>query len=256
MTSIRTAVFIGVTALIVGSAVGPRLLYAQTPAQMEYERQAREARQAEERRQQEQQRLQQLQNDNARRQQEETNRGVRALTPGSQSPQSAPGSTQSGSTGAGAAQPASVSACKAKPVRGAPAAVLLISVGTVTQSGAVKPLVAQGFFLLKDSMDDALTKGGFRPPPGMSPRTGMEHARINNTPNLNQAVAALLANVVCGPVLTDSNGMAQFPPLHTGTYHLVGGNLNPRLAWNLRVDLKSGANSVTLDQRNAAPFDR
>ena len=252
-TAIRTAMLIGVTALVVGSAVGPRWVYAQTPAQMEYERQAREARQAEERRRQEQQRLQQLMNDNARRQQEETNRAARANAPGSQSPQSTPGSSPSRSTGAGAAQ--SVAACKAKPLRGAPAAVLLISVGVVTQSGAVKPLVEQGFFLLKDSGDDALTKGGFRPPPGMSPRTGMEHARINNTPNLNQATAALLAAVVCGPVVTDVNGMAHFPPLHPGTYYLWGGNLNPRLAWNLRVDLKPGANSVTLDQRNASPFN-
>jgi hypothetical protein len=254
MTSIRTAVFIGVTALVVGSAVGPRLLYAQTPAQMEYERQAREYRQAEERRQQEAQRLQQLQNENARRAQEESSRAARAYAPGSQSSQSTPGSSPSGSTGAGAA-PQSVAACKAKPVRGAPAAVLLISVGVVTQSGAVKPLVEQGFFLLKDSMDDALTKGGFRPPPGMSPRTGMEHARINNMPSLNQAVAALLASNLCGPVLTDASGTAQFPPLNPGTHYLVGGNLNPRLAWNLRVDLKPGANSVTLDQRNASPFN-
>jgi hypothetical protein len=253
-TAIRTAVLIGVTALVVGSAVGPRWVYAQTPAQMEYERQAREARQAEERRQQEQQRLQQLMNENARRAQEETNRAARANAPGSQSPQSTPGSSPSGSTGARGPAPQDV--CKAKAVRGgAPAAGLSIRVGVVTQSGALNPLVEQGFFLLKDSGDDALTKGGFRPPPGMSPRTGMEHARINNTPNLNQAVAALLAAVVCGPALTDRNGMAHFPPLNPGTYYLWGGNLNPRLAWNLRIDLKSGANSVTLDQRNASPFN-
>jgi hypothetical protein len=253
-TAIHTAIFLGVAALVVGAAVGPHCVYAQTPAQMEYERQAREYRQAEERRQQEAQRLQQLQNENARRQQEESSRFMRATTPGSQSPQQ--DSSPSRSTGAGAAPPAAPDACKAKLVRGgAPAAGLLIRVGVVTQSGAVNPLVAQGFFLLKDSMDDALTKGGFRPPPGMSPRTGMEHARINKTPNLDQAVAAILANNVCGPVYTDLNGMAHFPPLNPGTYYLVGGHLNPRLAWNMRVDLKPGANSVALDQRNAAPFN-
>ena len=47
---------------------------AQTPAQMEYERQQREARAQQERQQQEQQRLQQIQQENARRQQEEMNR--------------------------------------------------------------------------------------------------------------------------------------------------------------------------------------
>ena len=252
-TAIRTAILIGITALVVGSAVGPRLLYAQTPAQMEYERQQREYWRAQERAREEE-RVRQLQIDNARRANEESSRAARQYAPGSQGPQSTPGSSPSGSTGAGAAQPAPV--CKAKAVRGgAPAAVLLIRVGVVTQSGALNPLAAAPFFLLQDSLDDALTKGGFRPPPGMSPRTGMEHARINNTPNLNQAVAAILASNLCGPVFADPKGTAQFPPLNPGTYYLVGGNLNPRLAWQLRVDLKPGANSVTLDQRNASPFN-
>ncbi|MGH6611069.1 MAG: hypothetical protein ACRECQ_12515 [Burkholderiaceae bacterium] len=71
---------------------------SQTPAQMEYERQAREARQQQERQQQEQQCLQQLQNDNARRQQEELNRSIRANTPSSSIPSapSAGGPTTSG----------------------------------------------------------------------------------------------------------------------------------------------------------------
>ena len=51
--------------------------HAQTPAQMEYERQQREYRQQQEQQRQDQQRLQQLQNDNARRQQEESNREPR-----------------------------------------------------------------------------------------------------------------------------------------------------------------------------------
>jgi len=61
---------------------------AQTPAQMEYERQQREYRQQQEQQRQEQQRLQQLQNENARRQQEESNRAMRSSIPGSSPPQS------------------------------------------------------------------------------------------------------------------------------------------------------------------------
>src|SRR4051795_4377937 len=48
--------------------------YAQTPQQMEYERQQREYRLQMERQQQEQQRQQQIMQENARRQQEEMNR--------------------------------------------------------------------------------------------------------------------------------------------------------------------------------------
>jgi hypothetical protein len=59
---------------------------AQTPAQMEYERQQREYRQQQEQQRQDQQRLQQLQNDNARRQQEESNRAARQLAPSTTGP--------------------------------------------------------------------------------------------------------------------------------------------------------------------------
>jgi hypothetical protein len=55
-------------------AIMPKAAWAQTPAQMEYERQQREYRQQMERQQQERQRLQQLMNENARRQQEESSR--------------------------------------------------------------------------------------------------------------------------------------------------------------------------------------
>ena len=52
----------------------PQYAYAQTPQQMEYERQQREYRQQQEQQRQEQQRQQQLMNENARRQQEESRR--------------------------------------------------------------------------------------------------------------------------------------------------------------------------------------
>ena len=66
-------------------SVGWQLANAQTPAQMEYERQQREYRQQQEQQRQEQQRLQQLQNDNARRQQEESN-GHAVIDPARPSP--------------------------------------------------------------------------------------------------------------------------------------------------------------------------
>jgi hypothetical protein len=57
-------------------------IQAQTPGQMEYERQQREYSRAQEQQRQEQQRLQQTMNENARRQQEESARAARgAATP-------------------------------------------------------------------------------------------------------------------------------------------------------------------------------
>ena len=81
--------------------------YAQTPAQMEYERQQREYRQQMERQAQEQQRQQQIMNENARRQQEESRRlnapqgsgmGSQSGTPGYATP--SPGRSAGGSRAA------------------------------------------------------------------------------------------------------------------------------------------------------------
>ncbi|HEU5296232.1 MAG TPA: hypothetical protein VFU71_15745 [Burkholderiaceae bacterium] len=60
---------------------------AQTPAQMEYERQQREYWRAQEAQRQEQFRQQQQMQDNARRQQEESARAARAATPSTAAPQ-------------------------------------------------------------------------------------------------------------------------------------------------------------------------
>ena len=65
--------FILAMILLTAPAITPQHGWAQTPAQMEYERQQREYRQQQERQRQEQQQ-QQLMNENARRQQEESRR--------------------------------------------------------------------------------------------------------------------------------------------------------------------------------------
>ena len=83
-------------AILMALTIGPQAGWAQTPAQMEYERQQREYRQALERQREEQQRQQQLMNENARRQQEEQKRlnapAVQSPTPGYRmaTPQPAP----------------------------------------------------------------------------------------------------------------------------------------------------------------------
>jgi hypothetical protein len=84
--------FFRFTSLVV-SAAAFGASYAQTPAQMEYERQQREYWRQQEQQRQEQQRQQQLMQDNARRQQEESSRlnagtgqGGQGATPGRPSP--------------------------------------------------------------------------------------------------------------------------------------------------------------------------
>lgn len=66
--------FIAAGMLVAVLAITPQGGKAQTPSQMEYERQQREYRQQQEQQRQDQQRQQQLMNENARRQQEESRR--------------------------------------------------------------------------------------------------------------------------------------------------------------------------------------
>jgi hypothetical protein len=74
MSTSSGSIFIAVVMLLTTLLIIPRYVSAQTPQQMEYERQQREYRLQMERQQQEQQRQQQLMNENARRQQEESRR--------------------------------------------------------------------------------------------------------------------------------------------------------------------------------------
>lgn len=51
----------------------------------------------------------------------------------------------------------------------------------------------------------------------------------------------------------DASGNATFSNLPDGSYYVftTTHNANPALAWDVRVEVKSGANSVVLDKKNA-----
>ena len=89
------------------------LAWAQTPGQIEYERQQREYRQQQERQRQEQQQQQQLMNENARRQQEESRR-LNAPTGQSPTPGYQGATPQTGPRQAGAQANASAATAAAK----------------------------------------------------------------------------------------------------------------------------------------------
>jgi hypothetical protein len=57
-------------------------------------------------------------------------------------------------------------------------------------------------------------------------------------------------------VRADGNGGGTFPAVAPGSYHLMIFTRynNQPLVWDQAVQLKAGQNSVTLDQRNAAPI--
>jgi hypothetical protein len=53
----------------------------------------------------------------------------------------------------------------------------------------------------------------------------------------------------------DITGKAILPGVPPGTYYLMFATRynNQPILWDLKLELKAGANSVTLDQRNATP---
>ena len=53
----------------------------------------------------------------------------------------------------------------------------------------------------------------------------------------------------------DNSGGFVFQNARAGTFYLVLQTLynGMHLVWNVRLDMKPGANSITLDQRNATP---
>jgi hypothetical protein len=142
-------------------------------------------------------------------------------------------------------------------VAAGPTAVLAIASGFPQEAGKPNPVGNHGFYLLKDPVDTALTKGGFQPPAGVSPIIGMNAACSKQTPDCQKAVAAILADSATA-VKSGPDGKAVFPAILPGVYYVfgMGQHLGKALLWNVRVQIKAGDNSVTLDHRNASTIDQ
>jgi hypothetical protein len=106
--------------------------------------------------------------------------------------------------------------------------------------------------LLKDSFDNVLAKGGFPVPAGIAPYRAMIVACTQRTPDCQTASTAINATSVAG-VRTDATGKATFAGVAPGTYYLMGSVLtgSQMLLWDIKVELRGGANTIALSQRNA-----
>lgn len=130
-------------------------------------------------------------------------------------------------------------------------ATLTIVPGIKSERGSINPAGNHGFYLLKDSVDSALAKGGFHAPAGVAPVKAMNTACEQGTAACQTAVAAIIAaSATAGK--TDAEGKATLPPVPPGAYYLfgVGRYEGKGLLWNVKVEVKAGANSITLDQHN------
>lgn len=135
-------------------------------------------------------------------------------------------------------------------------AVLSIS-AFPSQSGAANPLTGHALFLLKDAFNDLLIKSGIQPPAGKTPMQGWDLACQKAQPQCAQAFAGLQPHIAA-VVKPDPSGKATFLGVPAGMYYIFGTTHanNLALSWDVRVDLKSGANSIVLDQKNAEPLQQ
>jgi hypothetical protein len=133
-------------------------------------------------------------------------------------------------------------------------AVLSVASGFPVQAGSANPFTGHTFVLLRENFDSVLTTAGFPVPSGMQPFKAMILSCNQHSPDCQKASASIGAQTVSG-VKLDATGKATFSGVAPGTYYLTGSALagGQPLMWNFKVDLKPGANSVSLDQRNATP---
>lgn len=150
------------------------------------------------------------------------------------------------------------SAAGALPQTGA--AVLSVASGFPTPPGAANPLAGRTVVLFRESFGGFLRrKGMFQGPPGavvrQSPLGVWAEACKMGSPACQQALYEMRPNSV-SETRTDAAGRATLPAVPPGTYYLftVAAHNRQFLVWDLRIDLRPGANSVTLDERNTAPL--
>jgi hypothetical protein len=153
-----------------------------------------------------------------------------------------------GTAAAGASGPSTLSSAAA-PLGNA---VLNISGGFPAQAGVQNPLAGRPLVLLRDDYDTALKKGGVAIPPGMTGQKYVASVCASRTPDCQKAIAAIQANAVSA-ARADANGKGALPGVPPGSYYLMISTIYNKqmLSWGYKVELKAGANAITLDTTNA-----
>ena len=119
--------------------------------------------------------------------------------------------------------------------------------------GVAKLLAGKALVVLKDNLENVLAAGGINPQGATSRVSVWVHAcqRAATDPVCKQGLAIFPAFAVTQTGF-DASGVAMFNNVpSSGTFYLLAdtSNTNHRL-WNVRIDLKPGANLITFDERN------
>ncbi len=132
--------------------------------------------------------------------------------------------------------------------------LLSLVAGLQYPSGKYFPLAGTTFYVLKENLDAVLARGGVQAPSGVSPlRAWILACEAQQSATCSQGNRAFETNTVA-TLRTDLQGRAELGTLSAGTYYVYGGNQRYQqrnVLWNVRVDVRDGANNaVKLDQAN------
>lgn len=135
-------------------------------------------------------------------------------------------------------------------------ATLSIASGFPAQQGAPNPLGSHPYTLLRDSIPNLVTKAGVAIPAGSNAYRVFGVACGTHTPDCQKILDAIRGSAASS-VRADASGSGTLPAVPAGTYYLmisVRYN-NQALTWDHPVQLKAGANSMTLSPQNATPMN-
>lgn len=147
-------------------------------------------------------------------------------------------------------------AAAARPAAAGPTGVLALASGFPSAPGDRNPVADHGFYLLRDPLETALAKGGFAALGGVSATQRMHQACARPGPDCQKAVAAILADSATA-VKSGPDGRAVFPAVVPGGYFVFGtGQYRGKpVYWDVRVTIRAGENTVTLEPGNVRSFD-
>jgi hypothetical protein len=139
----------------------------------------------------------------------------------------------------------------------APQATGAASLKIFAAPGVAKLLANKPLAVLRDSLENVLAAAGINPEGAMSRAAIWAHAceRAASDPVCQRGVAVFGGYAVARTGF-DGSGVATFNNVpSSGTFYLVADtSYTNHLLWNVRVDLKPGANMVTFDERNTTPL--
>jgi hypothetical protein len=134
-------------------------------------------------------------------------------------------------------------------------ATLSIVSGLPPAPGQPNPLASHSYVLLRTSFNDTISRSGVTIPAGTTPFKFLGLSCGNRTPDC-QTIMNAIKSAAVSSVRSDAKGAGTFPGVPAGTYYLMisARYNNQTLMWLQPVRVNAGANSITLDARNATPM--